>query len=32
MVGFTFNNSTGAIDLFGKGETYHLVGKSHQRE
>ena len=27
MVRFTFDDGTGTVDLFGEGETYHLVGE-----
>ena len=32
VIGLTFNNSTGAIDLFCEGEAYHLVGERHLGE
>ncbi len=29
MIWFASDNRTGTIDLFGEGETYHLVGEGH---
>ena len=32
MVGFSFDNGAGTIDLLGTGEADHLVGKRHFRK
>ncbi len=32
VVGLTFDDGAGAIDLLGEGEAYHLVGEGHLRE
>lgn len=29
MIGLAFDNGAGSVNLLGKGEAYHLVGKSH---
>ena len=30
VIGFTFDNRTGAVDLLGEGEAYRLVREGHE--